>query len=114
MNRPSPDQYVCSTPGTGEIPVWVLRDKFLELQAAGEVNAYMVAVRMGWSEKKRKRNGRTHRTPDAHRVNRVLGLCLQDPGHGQPPKLREHVRYEMAVGLWEAMGLDPVDSDGWL
>lgn len=73
---------------------------------ASGMTASEVADRMGWTRPGWKASSRA---PDGPRVTRVLGLRDGSSRHVGGSKRQTHTRYETAVALAEAMGLDPVD-----
>lgn len=96
------------------VPVAPFRDVFLQMEPS-RMNgrwgwtmesckdaANTLAERLGWYDRG---------VPDGPRVRRVLGLRQYHPSHGYSQRQREHLTYEMALRLCDAMGLDPVDMD---
>lgn len=77
----------------GLIPVEVFQQAFEE----SDISLTLLAHRLGWF---RSHDGR----PDTTRVRRQLGLIPNDRG-----QIVERVRYETAVRLTAALGLDPVE-----
>jgi hypothetical protein len=63
------------------------------------LSATDVALRMGWLK------------PDCNRVTKALGITPYHMGHGFKPKHREHLRWDTAERLAQAIGMDPVDWD---
>lgn len=81
----------------GGIEVKPLAEAFLR----SGLTPYEVARRLGWKRDKSE--------ADASRVRRALGLALYSPGHGYPPRYRQHCTEEMAIKLARAIGVDPRD-----
>lgn len=67
--------------------------------------ASSVARDLDWWRRSHRR-GRTVTVPDGSRVRRVLGLA---PRAGRGPKTQRSIRYELAISIVDALGVDPVD-----
>lgn len=80
-----------------------LRDFYLRGVARGDFTAPEIASRLGWLT----RGGQG----DSMRVLRALGIRPETPRRGNPPRFRTLTRYENAVLLCRAMGMDPVDAN---
>lgn len=84
-----------------DVETRVLREAFV----ASGLRPVDVARALGWTAPYGK--GGQH-VADGPRVSRALGLLAHTNGRC-PPRARQHVRYETAVALAGAMGVDPVE-----
>lgn len=83
------------------VPVAPFRKRFLKLQEQEGLTAAELAERLGW-----KINSRNKPCNDGDRALRALGIKATYNGHGARPMVRERVKYETAVELADALGLD--------
>lgn len=93
------------------VPVAPFREKFLQLQKAGDMTLGDLCDAMGWgyfiSEEKAKRERRSSCwKPDTSHAQRNLGIRRRNDSYN--PK--EHVPYAMAVKLCDALGMDPHEA----
>jgi hypothetical protein len=86
-----------------EVPNEPLRERFLELQKLGRVTAVSVAAALDWYGTKNV-GGQVKRVPDSTRVLKRLGLTPQDG------KYATTVRYETAVAIAQALGMEPYEA----
>lgn len=90
------------------MPVAPLRRQFLLLEAREDLTANKLAHDVEWYSLRKDGT----RTPNGSRVRRVLGLNEESARatHGQPARRykRDTIRYEDAVLLALAMGMDPI------
>jgi hypothetical protein len=86
------------------VDVTPLREAF---EASG-LTAYEVADRLGWRST-HVRYGRVVNRPDPSRVNRALGRKPYNLGRGYGHRHRQAVRYETALQLASALGVDPFE-----
>lgn len=95
------------------VSVAPFRERFLALQAQGEMTLSDLCIYVGWIyrpqpsrlQAERRRPGSVK--PDTSRASRTLGL-RQRPGrnHGE----QCHVTYEQALKLCRALGMDPHEA----
>ena len=76
------------------VPTTRLRGEYERMASAGEINAYTIAARMGWTRKKQGT-----RVPDTDKVLDVLGVTRE----------RRTIPYETACQLAAVMHIDPVE-----
>lgn len=85
------------------VPVAPFRERFLELEARGEITPAQLAKHLGWTHHKWSGNW-----GDTSRVKRTLGLKPHASGRpSQRNYYRTMVRVETAAKLCDALGLDP-------
>ncbi len=91
-------------------PEWVpnapIREAVLRAVQRGETNYSQLAVRCGWT---RSRAGSTF--GETTRLKRHLGLAMSYDAKGDYTLTTETMRYDVAVKIVDALGLDPVDFD---
>jgi hypothetical protein len=58
-----------------------------------------------------RRMGYTRTVPNIDQARRALGLCPDHSGRGSQAKPREHVSWDTAHKMLDALNLDPVDVD---
>lgn len=91
-----------------------LRREFLRKRERGELDARLVAIRLGWVT---TTNGRRPEQPDTTKVLRRLGLVLKSPpanyrrSKNYSPGYAEYITWETASRLCEAIGCWPDEVD---
>lgn len=94
------------------VPVAPFRERFLELQAAGEMSLSDLCVHVGWIyrpassrlQAERRRPGAVK--ADTSRAARTLGLRRRPDCMGA----QEHVTYAQGLKLMRALGMDPHEA----
>lgn len=93
------------------VPNAPLRERFLAMEAAGEVTANSLALALEWRPPP---NRATPGRGDTQRVRRSLGLVENRDGKGpngeRTPTIRRTVKYETAVKIAFALGMDPWEA----
>lgn len=88
-----------------------LRERFLLLEAEGRITANALALHLGWLPPDQRRG--TSRG-DTQRVRRSLGLTVTHDGRmldgERNVSVRRTIRYETAVKIALALGMDPFEA----
>lgn len=96
-----------------------LRERFLYLEKRGVMTASILAGRLGWFVMVPgggRSNGKRYAAGDMSRVRRTLGIAPESDrcaggGRGRPRGgLRQAIRYELAVQIAFALGMDPHEA----
>lgn len=88
-----------------QIPLTPLRERFAYLEERYGITAADIARELGWTRKKRARDGAL----DVTRVKRALGL-VENHDRGGCTYVQQYTSYEQAVRLCRALDMDPFEA----
>lgn len=93
------------SPSAYWVAVEPLRERFLALQASGQITAKGLARELGWYRRASRSSPRQSIVPDGQRARRALGVSAQFIRGSH--FYRRHINRELAMRLCTILGLDP-------